>query len=389
MQCVRCGWQNPAEMNFCGKCGYGLGARSDVSTRSDVTEEKSARNQRYLPEGSTAGIPSQKDRNEGERRQVTIMFCDMKGFTPLTQKLGAEETFVLMKRILNLMVVKVHQYDGAVNEIMGDGILAIFGAPDALEDGPQRAIRASIAIHKEIAEFNEKIAHDEDRIPPIQLRIGINTGTVVVGNVEIDLKVQFTLVGNTINMASRTQALAEPGSTYVTEETYRLTKDLFHFEPVGRKMVKSNEGPITVYKVIAAKEDVFRPRLGSERTIYAEMIGRDAELNKLELQVMKAINGQGSIVNIIGEAGLGKSRLVTELNERDVMRKVTFLEGRAISTGKNLSFHPIIDLAKQWVGIREHDGEIRAFDKLEAAIRRLLLSSHLTTPIERHLQPTH
>ncbi len=212
---------------------------------------------------------------------------------------------------------------------------------------------------------------DEHRIPPILLRIGINTGTVVIGTVGIDLRVQFTLVGDTINMASRMEALAEPGTTYVTEETYRLAKDLFHFQPVGKKIVKGKEEPISVYKVLSAKEDVYRPRLGSERQIYSRMVGRDSELNRLELQVMKAINGQGSVVNIIGEAGIGKSRLVAELKRREVMKRVTLLEGRAISIGKNLSFHPIIDLSKQWVGIRGDDGEAKAFDKLEAAIKRL------------------
>ncbi|MGD0237979.1 MAG: adenylate/guanylate cyclase domain-containing protein, partial [Syntrophorhabdales bacterium] len=313
---------------------------------------------------------AQKGRIEGERRQVTVMFCDMKGFTPLTHKLGPEETFVLMEKVLEVMVLKVHQYAGTVNDIMGDGILALFGALDALEDAPQRAIRASIAIHKGIADFNEK-RKDELRIPPILVRIGINTGTVVIGTIGIDLRVQFTLVGDTINIASRTEALAEPGTTYVTEETYRLTKDLFHFQPVGKKTVKGKDEPISVYKVLSAKEDVYRPRLGSERMIYSEMVGRDTELNKLELQVMKAINGQGSVVNIIGEAGVGKSRLVAELKRREVMERVTLLEGRAISIGKNLSFHPIIDLSKQWAGIRGDDGEARAFDRLEAAIIRL------------------
>ena len=136
-------------------------------------------------------------------------------------------------------------------------------------------------------------------------------------------------------------------------------------------MVKGKEEPIFVYKVLSAKEDVYRPRLGSERQIYSRMVGRDSELNRLELQVMKAINGEGSVVNIIGEAGIGKSRLLAELKNREVMKRVTLLEGRAISIGKNLSFHPIIDLLKQWAGIRSDDGEAKAFDKLQAAIKRL------------------
>jgi predicted ATPase len=167
------------------------------------------------------------------------------------------------------------------------------------------------------------------------------------------------------------ESLAEPGTTFVTEETYRLAKGFFDFQPVGKKMVKGKEGSVSVYKVLSGKEDVYRPRLGSERMIYSEMVGRDNELNALELQVSKVINGHGSIVNIIGEAGIGKSRLVAELKKREVVQRVTLLEGRAIPIGKNLSFHPIIDLSKQWVGIRSDDDEAKAFDKLEAAIKRL------------------
>ena len=244
--------------------GRRVNSSFNLSSKAHSLEEKLARIQRYLPDGLTKKILAQKDRIEGERRQVTIMFCDMKGFTPLTHKLGPEETFVLMERVLEIMILKVHQYEGTVNDIRGDGILALFGALDALEDAPQRAIRASIAIHKGIAEFSEK-RKDDLRIPPILVRIGINTGTVVIGTIGNDLRVHFTLVGDTINMASRMEALAEPGTTYVTEETYRLAKDLFHFQPLGKKMVKGKEEPISVYKVLSAKDDVYRPRLGSER----------------------------------------------------------------------------------------------------------------------------
>jgi class 3 adenylate cyclase len=357
-------------MHFCGKCGYELTASSELSSKAHPLEENLARIQRYLPEGLTKKILNQKDRIEGERRQVTIMFCDMKGFTPLSHKLGPEETFVLMERVLEIMILKVHQYEGTVNEIRGDGILALFGAPIALEDAPQRAIQSALAIHKEMIRFNENLG-DNSKVHPILFRIGINTGPVVVGTVGNDLRVQFTAVGDTINMAARMEGLAEPGTTYVTEETFRLTKGLFQFQALGKKVVKGKEGPVSVYKVLSAKEDINRPRLGSERMIYSEMVGRDKELDKLELQVMKAINGEGSVVNIIGEAGIGKSRLVAELKKREVVQRVSLLEGRAISIGRNLSYYPIIDLLKQWARIRADDGEAAALGKLEAAVRSL------------------
>ncbi|MBU4492076.1 MAG: AAA family ATPase [Euryarchaeota archaeon] len=370
MKCPKCQFKNPDEMQFCGKCGHELSISSELPPKELSFEEKLKRIQRYLPKGLTEKVLAQKDKIEGERKQVTIMFCDMQGFTPLTEKLGPEDTFSLMDQVYEILIHKVHQYEGTVNELRGDGILALFGAPIALEDAPYQAIRASIAIHREIARFNEK-QKSVRKIPPVFLRIGINSGAVVVGSVGNDLRVQFTAAGDTINMAARMEGLAEPGTTYVTEETFRLTKGLFRFEALGKKAVKGKAEAIPVYKVLSVKEDIYRPRLGSGRAIYSKMVGRDMELDRLELQVVKAINGEGSVVNIIGEAGIGKSRLVAELKKRDVMKRVTTLEGRAISIGRNLSFHPIIDFLKQWARIRADDGEATALGKLETAVRSI------------------
>ena len=138
---------------------------------------------------------------------------------------------------------------------------------------------------------------------------------------------------------------------------------------LGPREVKGKKEAVLTYKLLSAKDDVYRPRLGFERQIYSTMVGRDKELNRLELQVMKVINGEGSVVNIIGEAGVGKSRLVAELKKRELMKRVTFLEGRAISIGRNLSFHLVIDICKQWARIREKDSEAMAFSKLQAAVR--------------------
>ena len=368
--CPNCNLPNPLDFKFCGRCGQKLILPSRPTPKELSYEEKLAKIQRYLPSGLINKILSQKGKIEGERKNVTIMFCDMSGYTPLTEKLGPEKTFSLMDNIYEILIHKVNDYQGTVNDLLGDGIMALFGAPIALEDAPQRAIRSALAIHQAMIWFTENLG-DNSKINPILFRIGINTGPVVVGTVGNDLRVQFAAVGDTINMASRMETLAEPGTTYVTEETYRLVKDLFHFQPLGKKAVKGKEEPISVYKVLSGKDDVYRPRLGSERRIYSKMVGRDNELAILKSLVLKAITGQGSVVNIIGEAGIGKSRLVAELKKCEDMQRVSFLEGRAISIGRNLSYFPIIDLLKQWARIRADDGEAAALGKLEAAVRRL------------------
>jgi class 3 adenylate cyclase/ribosomal protein L40E len=370
--CPRCGFRNPPQFKFCGECGHGFNFHTEPPPGELSFDEKLRKIQRYLPTGLTEKILSQRDKIEGEHKQVTVMFCDMKGFTPLAEKLGPEKVYAMMDEIYEILIHKVHEYDGTVNEMTGDGIMALFGAPIALEDASQRAIRSATAIHHEMTRFNEKTSQEKGEFPPVKMRIGIHTGHVVVGTLGNDLRVEFKAVGDTVNLAARTEQLAEPGTTYVTEETYRLTKDFFRFSPLGKIAVKGKEKPIPVYKVLSVREDVQRPRPGSERRIYSAMVGREVDLNRLELQVMKAINGEGSVVNIIGEAGIGKSRLLAELKRREVMKRVALLEGRAISIGRNLSFHPVIELLKHWARIRRDDEEAKAFDRLQAAVRRLL-----------------
>jgi class 3 adenylate cyclase/tetratricopeptide (TPR) repeat protein len=367
MKCPKCQFENPANAKFCNECGHPLSPASGTPAQVLSFDEKLAKIQRYLPTGLTEKILSQKDRIEGERRQVSVMFCDMEGFSTMVGRLGSERSYHIMDQVYEILIHKVHEFGGTVNEMTGDGIMALFGAPIALEDAPQRALWSAQSIHNEIHQFNKQNRGTK----PIKMRIGIHTGPVVVGSLGNDLRVEFKAVGDTVNLASRMEKLAEAETTFVTEATYKLTKDLFRFQAKGKKIVKGKEKAIPVYKVLSGKEEVYRPRLGSERMIYAKMVGRDHDLDKLQLQVMKAINGKGSIVNITGEAGIGKSRLIAELKKHEVMNRVAFLEGRAISIGKNLSFLPIIDIFKQWARIRENDGEAMALGKLEAAVSRL------------------
>ena len=201
---------------------------------------------------------------------------------------------------------------------------------------------------------------------PLSMHSGINTGLVVTAEVDPE-KGSQGVAGDAVNLAARLSGLAGPGEILVGEETVRRTKGGFEFQDLGSKRVKGKAEPVAMFKLTSAKAQ--SPVQG--RQVSSAMVGRDQELDRLELQVMKVINGEGSVVNVIGEAGIGKSRLLAELRLREVMQKVTLLEGRAISIGRNLSFYPLIDLLKQWAGISEEDPEVAAFDKLDRTIRAI------------------
>ena len=369
--CPQCCAIITPDSEYCAECGSILRQTSEKAPKDLSFEEKLTQIQKYLPKGLTEKILSQRDKIEGERKHVTVMFCDMVGFTQLSESIGPEEAYSVMDQVYEILIHIVHDHEGTVNEFTGDGIIALFGAPIAIEDGPQRAIRSAYAIHSKMTHFSDKLKQEKKDMPSIKMRIGIHTGPVVVGTLGNDLRVEFKVVGDTVNLASRMEHIAEPGTTYITKETFKLTEGFFQFEALGEKEIKGKKKPVFVYKLLSEKEEVYRPRLGFERMIYSEMVGRDKELDKLQLQVMKVINGEGSVVNVIGEAGIGKSRLIAELKSCDVIKKVAFLEGRAIPIGRNLSFHVIANLLKEWARIGAADSGDTALSKLETAVRQV------------------
>jgi ribosomal protein L40E len=178
--CPSCNASNPPGFTFCGKCGKNLILQSEPLCKELSFDEKLEKIQKYLPKGITEKILSQRDKIEGEKRQVTVMFCDMKGFTPLSEKLGPEGMYAMMDEVYEILIHRVHAYEGTVNEMTGDGVMALFGAPIALEDAPQRALRSAMSIHREISRYNEKVKREKGDLPNIQMRIGIHTGPVVV-----------------------------------------------------------------------------------------------------------------------------------------------------------------------------------------------------------------
>ena len=377
--CPKCGYNNPAEYRFCGECGYELTISPKPTSKDLSFDEKLDKIQRYLPKGLTEKILSQRYKIEGERKHVTVMFCDMEGFTHLSERLGPEEAYSVMDQVYEILIHKVHDFEGTVNEMTGDGIMALFGAPIALEDAPQRAIRSALAIHREMARFSDRIRKEREDVPPLKMRIGVHTGPVVVGTLGNDLRVEFKAVGDTVNLASRMEGLAEPGTTYVTEATFRRTEGLFRFEALGEKMVKGKEERVKAYRVIAPSTRRTRFDVSAERGV-TPFVGRERELELLLDGFERSKAGRGQAFSIVSEAGVGKSRLLYEFRKVIANEDVTFLEGKCLSYSRGVAYHLHIDILKANFDIRDDDGDSEIREKVKRGLKILRADEAATLP---------
>jgi class 3 adenylate cyclase/tetratricopeptide (TPR) repeat protein len=307
------------------------------------------------------------------------MFCDMEGFTMLSENHGPEEAYSIMDKVYEILIHKVHDYEGTVNEMTGDGIMALFGAPIALEDAPERAIRSAHSIHREITKFSDKLKQQEEGMPPVKMRMGIHTGPVVVGTLGNDLRVEFKAVGDTVNLASRVEGLAEPGTTCVTVDTFKLTEGLFRFETLGEKSVKGKEEPVKIYRVIAPSTRRTRFDVSAERGL-TPFVGRERELELMLDIFERSKAGRGQAFSIMSEAGVGKSRLLYEFRKAVTNEDVTFLEGRCLSYSRGVAYRLQVDILKANFDIREGDGDSEIREKVKRGLKVLGADEASTLP---------
>jgi class 3 adenylate cyclase/tetratricopeptide (TPR) repeat protein len=370
LKCPECGSEIEGTEKFCGECGHHLTTPSEPVVKELSFDEKIDKIQRYLPKGLTEKILSQRDKIEGERKQVTVMFCDMEGFTSLSERLGPEEAYGIMDEVYEILIHKVHDYEGTVNEMTGDGIMALFGAPIALEDASQRAIRSALAIHREMARFSDRTKEKKEGIPPLKMRVGIHTGPVVVGTLGNDLRVEFKAVGETVNLASRMEGLSEPGATYVTQDTFKLTEGFFRFEALGKREIKGKKEPINVYRAIAPSTRRTRFDVSAERGL-TPFVGREREIELLLDAFERAKAGRGQAISIMSEAGVGKSRLLYEFRKAVANEDVTLLEGKSLSYSRGVAYHPVIDILKANFDVLEGDGNFEIREKVKRGLKVL------------------
>ncbi|MGF6904198.1 putative ATPase/class 3 adenylate cyclase [Paraburkholderia sp. GAS348] len=366
--CSRCGHEAGPSAKFCSECGAQLTdgpAAPSLQPRS-VSEPSPAPihyTPHHLAERIRAEQAAMEARGEiaGERKTVTALFADMAGSTALVHDLDPEEAQRLIEPIVALMMEAVHYYEGYVAKSLGDGILALFGAPIAHEDHPQRALYAALRMQLAMRRHGDRIRLEKGI--PLQIRVGIHTGEVVVRSIRTDdLHTDYDPVGHTIHIASRMEGIAVPSSILVSESTHKLAAGYFEFKALGATQVKGVPEPLVVYEVLGPGALRTRLQLSAHRGL-ARFVGRQTELDHLHAALEQVNEGRGQVVAVAGEAGVGKSRLFHEFKERS-RGSCALLETFSVSHGKAFAYLPLIELLKNYFQITAQDDERQCREKV-------------------------
>jgi len=309
---------------------------------------------------------SENIHNESDRRLVTVMFADISGFTAMSEKMDPEEVSEIMKECFSMMEKIIEEYGGTIDKFIGDCVMVLFGAPKAQEDAPHRALNTALEIRKRLQKFNE----EKRLVIPLDIHIGINTGPVIAGLMGGDKRQDFTVMGDTVNLASRMESSAKTGDILVTESTYRLTEGYFDFEDVGFIRVKGKDQPVQSYRLIGPRQVKTRiaASLGKGLTPFQ---GRTKEMTLLMDCYEQVKEGNGQVVGIMGEPGMGKSRLIREFTRSLPPEEYTCLEGGCLHYGDTIPYLPILDILKDCFDIKEDEGEAAIKQKIGTKISQL------------------
>ena len=363
MNCPSCKTVNPENAKFCMNCGAALAAAPGRG-RGDATAKAGFIDQ-YLPQELVAKLQAARsgDALAGERRVITMLFCDVKGSTAAAETMDPEAWTEIINGAFERMIAPIYKYEGFVPRLMGDAILAFFGAPIAHEDDPQRAILAGLEIQADIQSYAAQL-RKKHKIE-FGLRVGINTGLVVVGEIGSDLRMEYTAIGDAINLAARMEQTAQPGTVQVTEETYKLVAPLFDFEALGDIEVKGKAAPVKAFRVLKAKQ--VPGHLRGLDGLSSPLVGRSAQLSLFEDFLSQLDRGQGNFAAVVGEAGLGKSSLVAQVQKLEPASKVTWLRGEALSYARSTSYFVWRQVLRQSLGVHEEDPAEEVRGKLRSA----------------------
>lgn len=305
---------------------------------------------------------------KGERKQVTVMFADISGFTAMSEKLDPEEVRSMINACFERLGAVIDQYGGHIDKFIGDEIMALFGAPAAHENDPERALRAALDMMAALEVFNDEHA---GLIPKrLALHFGINSGLVIAGGIGTRQRQDYSVMGDTVNLAARLEDLSEAGETLVGEDTYRLTAPLFEFEALKPVVLKGKEKPVQVYRLLRAKAAPGRVR--GIAGLSSPMVGREAEFAQTKALLANFDQGRGGILSVVGDAGLGKSRLIAELNHwRRENYQVDWAEGHAVSYGENASYLVARDVFRHALGLDYEASPAEVATALQTEAERL------------------
>ncbi len=307
-RCPSCGVANPPQAKFCGQCASALqGPLPAAVPASSSPHPQTPRS--YTPPHLAERILTSKAALEGERKQVTVLFADLKGSMELLADRDPEDARGILDPALHAMMEAVHRYEGTVNQVLGDGIMALFGAPIAHEDHAVRACYAALAMQTAIRRYSENLRRAQGL--EVQIRVGLNSGEVVVRAIGNDLHMDYTAVGQTTHLAARMEQLAVPGTIRLTSDTSRLAEGFIEVKALGPVPVKGLAEPVAVFELVGATAVRRRLQATAGRGL-TRFVGRQTEVDVLHQALARAGAGHGQIVAIVGEAGVGKSRLVYE-----------------------------------------------------------------------------
>ncbi len=361
-RCANCGESNRLGARYCNQCGASLASGGiELETSAEAPWG-------YTPEYLADKILTSREALEGERKLVTNLFADLKGSMELLADRDPEEAHALLDPVVERMMDAVHRYEGTVNEVRGDGIMAIFGAPVAHEDHAQRACYAALEMQASIRRYADEVIRTHG--VKARIRIGLNSGEVVVRAIGSDLRMDYATVGQTTHLAARMEQLADPGSTLLTANTLRLTEGYIEVKALGPVPVKGLSAPVEVYELLGAGPIRSRLRAAVARGL-SLFVGRDAELEQMHRALEQARSAHGEVVAIVGEAGVGKSRLVWELIHSRPTEGWLVIQAGSVSYGKATPYLPIVDLLEEYFQIDSHDDHRTVREKLTGKLLTL------------------
>jgi predicted ATPase/class 3 adenylate cyclase len=357
IECPGCGRENPPGQKFCHGCGR------SITVGAAPEHERAPRD--YTPNHLADKILRSKSALEGERKQVTVVFADVKGSLELAEQVDPEEWHRILERFFEILADGVHRFEGTVNQYTGDGIMALFGAPIAHEDHAQRACWAALHLQETLRRYADELR--VERGLNFSVRMGINSGEVIVGKIGDDLRMDYTAQGQTVGLAARMEELAAADRVYLTQYTADLAAGYFELRDLGASRIKGLSEPIHLFELEGVGR--LRTRLDvSQARGFSKFVGRADELASLEVALERARSGSGQVVGIVGEAGLGKSRLCYEFEETCRARGIRVQHAGGVSHGKAIPLLPILELLRQALGISPLDNEREARQKIAGAV---------------------